>query len=43
MTLGLRAIAKIVRDMDLKDNKFNRLEVAGLNAIIRSLARSAQG
>jgi hypothetical protein len=35
---GLRAIAEIVHDMDLKDNKFNRLEVAGLNAIIRSLA-----
>ena len=35
---GLRALAEIVHDMDLKDNKFNRLEVAGLNAIIRSLA-----
>jgi hypothetical protein len=36
--LGLRAIAEIVHDMDLKDNKFNRLEVAGLNATIRGLA-----
>jgi hypothetical protein len=36
---GLRAIAEIVHDMDLKDNKFNRLEVVGLSAIIRSLAR----
>jgi CRISPR/Cas system-associated endoribonuclease Cas2 len=35
---GLRALAEIVHDMDLKDNKFNRLEVTGLNAIIRSLA-----
>jgi hypothetical protein len=36
--LGLRALAEIVHDMGLKDNKFNRLEVAGLNAIIRGLA-----
>lgn len=35
---GLRALAEIVHDMDLKDNKFNRLEVAGLNAIISGLA-----
>jgi hypothetical protein len=35
---GLRAIAEIVHDMDLKDNKFNRLEVTGLNVIIGSLA-----
>jgi hypothetical protein len=35
---GLRAIAEIVHDIDLKDNKFNRLEAAGLNAIISGLA-----
>jgi hypothetical protein len=35
---GLRQIAEIVHDMDLKDNKFNRSEAAGLNVVIRGLA-----
>ncbi|HST21173.1 MAG TPA: chromate resistance protein ChrB domain-containing protein [Blastocatellia bacterium] len=35
---GLRQIAEIVHDMDLKDNKFNRSEATGLNAVIRGLA-----
>jgi hypothetical protein len=36
--VGLRAIAEIVHDMDIKDNKFNRLESAGFSATIRGLA-----
>ncbi len=36
---ALRRIAEIVHDIDLKDNKFNRLEAAGLDAVIRSLAK----
>ncbi|HZJ42503.1 MAG TPA: chromate resistance protein ChrB domain-containing protein, partial [Pyrinomonadaceae bacterium] len=35
---GLRGIAEIVHDIDLKDDKFHRLEVAGLNAIIDGLS-----
>jgi hypothetical protein len=35
---GLRDLAEIVHDVDLKDDKFNRLEVAGLNAIINGLS-----
>jgi len=35
---ALCAIAEIVHDIDLKDNKFNRLEAAGLSAIIGGLA-----
>jgi len=35
---ALCAIAEIVHDIDLKDNKFNRLEAPGLSAIIRGLA-----
>lgn len=34
---GLAEIAEIVHDIDLKDNKFNRHEAAGLNAIVRGL------
>ena len=37
---GLRAIAEIVHDLDLKDGKFNRLEAAGLGVVIRGLADS---
>lgn len=37
---GLRGIAEIVHDIDLKDNKFNRSEAAGLSAVIRGLAES---
>jgi hypothetical protein len=35
---GLRQVAEIVHDMDLKDNKFHRSEAAGLNLVIRGLA-----
>ena len=37
---GLRALAEIVHDLDLNDNKFNRSEAAGLGAVIRGLAES---
>jgi hypothetical protein len=36
---GLREIAQIVHDIDLKDDKFHRLEAAGLNAIIEGLSK----
>ena len=36
---GLRQIAEIVHDIDLKDDKFHRLEAAGLNAIINGLSK----
>src|SRR6266568_1392093 len=35
---GLRELAEIVHDIDLKDDKFHRLEAAGLNAIINGLS-----
>lgn len=35
---SLRQIAEIVHDIDLKDNKFNRPEASGVNAVIRGLA-----
>jgi len=35
---ALREIAQIVHDIDLKDDKFHRLEAAGLNAIINGLS-----
>lgn len=35
---GIRALSEIVHDIDLKDNKFNRLEAAGLSTIVRGLA-----
>jgi hypothetical protein len=38
--LGLRELAEMVHDIDLKDNKFNRSEAAGLSAVIRGLADS---
>src|SRR5262245_58122634 len=38
--IGLRELAEIVHDVDLKDNKFNRLEAAGLGSVIRGLAES---
>lgn len=37
---GLRDLAEVVHDIDLKDDKFNRLEAAGLNAIIDGLSES---
>ena len=36
---GLREIAEIVHDIDLKDDRFHRLEAAGLNAIIGGLSQ----
>ena len=36
---GLREIAQIVHDIDLKDDKFHRLEAVGLNAIIDGLSK----
>jgi hypothetical protein len=36
---ALREIAEIVHDIDLKDDKFHRLEAAGLNAIIEGLSK----
>jgi CRISPR/Cas system-associated endoribonuclease Cas2 len=36
---GLRELAEIVHDIDLKDDKFHRLEAAGLNAIIDGLSK----
>ena len=36
---GLREIAEIVHDIDLKDDKFHRLEAAGLSAIIDGLSK----
>jgi hypothetical protein len=35
---GLRAIGEIIHDIDLKDDKFNRLEASGLNAVVSGLA-----
>lgn len=37
---GLRDLAEIIHDIDLKDDKFNRLEAAGLNAIVNGLSES---
>jgi hypothetical protein len=36
---GLRELAEIVHDIDLKDSKFQRLEAAGLNSIIDGLSK----
>ncbi len=35
----LQEIAEIVHDIDLKDTKFNRLEAAGLDALVRGLSK----
>jgi hypothetical protein len=37
---GLREIAEIVHDIDLKDEKFHRLEAAGLKAIVDGLSET---
>jgi hypothetical protein len=37
---GLRQLAEIVHDVDLKDDKFNRLEAAGLKTVINGLSES---
>jgi hypothetical protein len=34
---ALRGLAEVVHDIDLKDNKFNRLEAAGLDAAVQGL------
>lgn len=39
-TRGLSELGQIVHDIDLKDDKFQRLEAAGLNAIINGLSES---
>lgn len=36
---GLGAIAEIVHDIDLKDDKFHRLEAPGLNSIVDGLSK----
>jgi hypothetical protein len=36
---GLRELAEIVHDIDLKDDKFHRLEAVGLSAIIDGLSK----
>jgi hypothetical protein len=38
-SMGLRQLAEIVHDIDLKDDKFHRLEAVGLNAIIDGLSK----
>jgi hypothetical protein len=35
---GLRDVAEVIHDIDLKDNKFNRSEAAGVKAVISGLA-----
>jgi len=37
---GLRVIAEIVHDVDLKDSKFNRLEAAGFAAVVDGLVEA---
>ena len=37
---GLCELAEIIHDIDLKDDKFNRLEATGLNAIINGLSET---
>ena len=34
---GLRAIAEIIHDIDLKDSKFERTEAAGIDALITGI------
>lgn len=37
---GLRELAEIVHDIDLKDEKFHRLEATGLNTVINGLSEN---
>jgi hypothetical protein len=37
---GLREMAEVVHDIDLKDDKFHRLEAAGLNAVVNGLSEA---
>src|SRR5882762_9562140 len=39
---ALREIAEIVHDIDLKDDKFHRLEAVGLNTIINGLSQTVR-
>src|SRR5262249_45585302 len=39
---ALRAIAEIVHDIDLKDDKFSRTEVAGIRTLIDGIAGTAK-
>ena len=38
---GLRAIAEMVHDIDLKDDKYGREEVAGVRSLIAGIAASS--
>lgn len=40
---SLRGMAEIVHDIDLKDDKFRRLEAAGLDATVRGLSHLLKG
>ncbi|MFL6209887.1 MAG: chromate resistance protein ChrB domain-containing protein [Pyrinomonadaceae bacterium] len=39
---ALKELAEIIHDIDLKDNKFNRLEATGLDAVVRGCAALLQ-
>ena len=39
---GLRSLAEIVHDIDMKDQKFGRPEAPGLDAIVRALSGASQ-
>ena len=39
---ALRAIAEIIHDIDLKDDKFGRTEVVGIQALIEGIAVAAK-
>ena len=39
---ALVELAEVVHDIDLKDDKFNRLEAAGLDAVVSGLAELLQ-
>ncbi len=39
---GLRELGEIVHDIDLKDDKFHRLEAPGLNAIVNGLSETVR-
>ena len=39
---GIRAIAEIVHDLDLKDGKYSRAEAAGVSAMLAGIAARNQ-
>src|SRR5947209_10482408 len=39
---GLRAIAEIIHDIDLKDSKFGRAEVAGIKTLIDGIGMATK-